>query len=109
MITPDLELIKDMTETAEVKPKNRAACGHLKRVVIWFDAWINTPPAKNSLIGTRIRDTWQGIRVFFSKKHSPDNCCKFCSGGWCNSPRWEKCPHSLCESYILGVGCERAI
>ena len=34
MITPDLDLIKGVTETTERTPKNRAACGHLKRVVI---------------------------------------------------------------------------
>ena len=36
MITPDLDIIKNMTETDKSKPKNRAACGHLERIVKSF-------------------------------------------------------------------------
>ncbi len=28
-----------MTENTEIKHKNRAACGHLKRFVMWFRVW----------------------------------------------------------------------
>lgn len=36
MIHTDLELIEGMIKNTEATPKNRAACGHLKRVIIRF-------------------------------------------------------------------------
>ena len=36
MIIPDLDRIEGMTKTTKSKPKDRAACGRLKRLVMWF-------------------------------------------------------------------------